>query len=95
MAQDDAELERIVGHLKGHGLDGIEAYFSTHTPEQTQLCERLARQFDLLITGGSDFHGDLGRGGTKIELGSGIAGRLCVSYELVQKLKEYHARGRR
>jgi hypothetical protein len=95
MAKDDAELERIVGELKHKGLDGIEVYFSTHTREQTALCERLAGEFDLLVTGGSDFHGDLGRGGTKVELGSGAGGRLCVSYELVQKLKERKARGRR
>jgi len=95
MAKDDEELERIVGELKRKGLDGIEVYFSTHTREQTALCERLAREFGLVVTGGSDFHGDLGRGGTRVELGSGVNDKLCVSYELVEKLKEYKARGRR
>jgi predicted metal-dependent phosphoesterase TrpH len=92
MAKDEAELERIVGELKSKGLDGIEVYFSTHTAEQTALCERLAAEFGLLMTGGSDFHGDLGRGGTKVELGTGVHNRLFVSYELVQKLKEHKAR---
>jgi len=92
MAKDEAELEQTVGELKNQGLDGIEAYFSTHTPSQAVLCERLAKKFELLITGGSDFHGDLGRGGAKVELGYGVNGNLCVKYELVQKLKEHQAR---
>jgi hypothetical protein len=92
MAKDEAELEQTVGELKSKGLDGIEVYFSTHTPPQVALCERLAQKFDLLITGGSDFHGDPGRGGARVELGYGVNGNLCVNYELVQKLKEHKAR---
>lgn len=92
LASDDAEMEKIVGSLKNRGLDGIEVYFSTHTPQQTELCLRLAGKFDLLISGGSDFHGDPGRGGANVELGSGVSGNLCVQYELLQRLQEYRAR---
>ncbi len=52
--------------LAALGLDGIEVYYFDHTDDQkTQLLE-LARQFNLIVTGGSDFHGDK----THAELGS-------------------------
>jgi len=92
LASDEAEMERDIGALKEMGLDGIEVYFSTHTPEQTALCLRLAKKFDLLISGGSDFHGELGRGGTAVELGSGVNGELRVPYDVLAKLKECKAR---
>jgi len=55
--QNAAQLERIVRELISAGLGGIECYHSDHTPEQTRLYLDLARRFDLLVTGGSDFHG--------------------------------------
>jgi predicted metal-dependent phosphoesterase TrpH len=39
------------------GLDGIEAYYSQHTPTQTERFLALAGDVGLLVTGGSDFHG--------------------------------------
>ena len=40
------------------GLDAIEAYHSDHGPDdQARYVER-ARTLGLLVTGGSDFHGD-------------------------------------
>lgn len=60
-------LIRLAGHetpetrltaLRALGLDGVEAYYSKHSPAQTEQFLRLARKLDLLVTGGSDFHGD-------------------------------------
>lgn len=48
---------RIPG-LRDAGLDALEAYHSDHTPEETQRYGALARTLGLLMTGGSDFHGD-------------------------------------
>ena len=42
---------------KGLGLDGIETYHCDHTPRQIRHYEAMAREHDLLMTGGSDFHG--------------------------------------
>ncbi len=42
------------------GLDGIEAFYPSHTPEQTQIFVRLAEKQGLVVTGGSDFHGPIG-----------------------------------
>ena len=39
------------------GLEGIEVYHSDHTPAQPRLYLDLAKRFDLLPVGGSDFHG--------------------------------------
>ena len=37
-------------------LDGIEAYYPRHTPEQTALYQSYAEQHDLLVSAGSDSH---------------------------------------
>jgi len=55
--QNNAQLERIVRDLIDAGLDGIEAYCPDCDDEQTRFCLDLARRHDLIVTGGSDFHG--------------------------------------
>jgi len=52
-----AQYERVARSLIAKGLDGLEAYHSDHTDRQTRFFLDLARRFDLLATGGSDFHG--------------------------------------
>jgi predicted metal-dependent phosphoesterase TrpH len=39
------------------GLDGIETFYPPHTKAQTAHCLELCREFDLVPTGSSDFHG--------------------------------------
>lgn len=39
------------------GLDGIEAFYPTHTEAQTRLLAERCEQFGLITTGSSDFHG--------------------------------------
>jgi 3',5'-nucleoside bisphosphate phosphatase len=81
-------LPAFVRTLKNNGLGGIEVHYSTHTRQQTARFLELAKQFGLLITGGSDFHGL-----TKpdIEVGTGRGG-LRVPEELLTPLKEAAAR---
>ena len=50
-------METRVRAYKDAGLDGIEAYYSRHTPATTDLFLRLATKYNLLVTGGSDYHG--------------------------------------
>lgn len=45
------------------GLDAIEAYHSDHNEADTERYLSMAREFDLLVTGGSDFHADAEHGG--------------------------------
>ena len=64
------------------GIQGVEVYYSGHTPDQTRLYAELAKRHDLLMTGGSDFHGAIQ---PEIEMGSGH-GDLMVPFELFEKL---------
>jgi 3',5'-nucleoside bisphosphate phosphatase len=52
-------LRRLVKKLKDHGLGGIEVWHSTHQPHQVEAFQRVCDDFDLVATGGSDFHGTL------------------------------------
>lgn len=81
-------LRTCVTTLKEAGLGGIEVHYSTHSKSQTAGYLDLAHRLDLLITGGSDFHGL-----TKpdIEVGSG-RGDLQVNPRLLAPLKEAAAR---
>jgi hypothetical protein len=38
-------------------MDGVEAFYVTHTHEQTELICNRARELDMLTTGSADFHG--------------------------------------
>lgn len=53
-----ANAHQVVERLAGAGLDGLEAYYPTSSEGQTKLFESLAAQFGLLLTCGSDFHGE-------------------------------------
>jgi len=69
-----AELDTFIIPLKKLGLAGIECYHSENTPQDTELSLALAQKHSLLITGGSDFHGEKVK--PDIKLGSGINNNL-------------------
>ena len=54
---DDAFDARLGQLVADTGMDGLEAYYSQHTPAQTDRFLALAKSHNLLVTGGSDFHG--------------------------------------
>lgn len=51
------------------GLKGIEVYHSSHTKEEMTYYLEIAKKYNLLISGGSDFHGKTIK--PDIELGTG------------------------
>ena len=53
-----SEFESVLAPLIEKGLDGIEAYAGMHTEEQTLEFVRMARKYGLVLSGGSDFHGE-------------------------------------
>ena len=57
VAEDQAPLTTVLESLLGAGIDGIEAFHPEMSPEQTREAVAFAEQHDLLVTGGSDFHG--------------------------------------
>jgi len=69
----------IPSYIK-HGLRGIEVYYGEHSPRTVKYYEKIAKENNLLLTGGSDCHG-AGKGRV-------LMGSMTVPYELVQKLKD-------
>jgi predicted metal-dependent phosphoesterase TrpH len=62
------------------GLMGLEAYYPGHSQSMINFYKNLAGEHNLLVTGGSDFHGD-----AKPEIKIGC---MKIPYELVEKLKQ-------
>jgi len=77
-------LRDFIKDMKGKGLQGIEVYYSEHNSEQQREYESLANEFDLLTTGGSDFHGQLN---PKVELGRGF-GNLKINNHILEDLEK-------
>jgi predicted metal-dependent phosphoesterase TrpH len=50
--------DELIAPLVAHGLDAIEVYHSDHSPEEQQLYMAMAKRLGVLVSGGSDFHGD-------------------------------------
>ena len=50
----------LVPRLVDVGLDGIEKYHPDHSPEDERKVAQLAADYQLLQTGGSDYHGSFG-----------------------------------
>ena len=72
--KSDAVLHSVIGQLVAQGLRGIEAYYPIHDPRDVERQLSCAKEFGLLVTGGSDFHG---ANKPDIALGTGF-GRLAV-----------------
>lgn len=67
------------------GLQGIEVYHSSHTKKEMKYYLEIANKYNLLISGGSDFHGKTVK--PKIELGSGIDNNIKIrKLSLLDKL---------
>lgn len=80
----EERLDALILELKKAGLMGIEAIYSTYSPADERQIRSLAAKYDLLLSGGSDFHG---ANKPDIDLGSG-RGRLYVPMELLLKIRE-------
>ena len=60
-ACSDPGLEKIptlVARLKDYGLAGLEAFYPTHSKKTCRLLQALAAKHGLLLSGGTDYHGD-------------------------------------
>ncbi len=53
----EEEVLASIERYAGWGLDGVEAFYATHTEHQTKVIARRSEQLDLLTTGSADFHG--------------------------------------
>jgi organic radical activating enzyme len=78
-------LDILTSKLKEAGLDGIEGYYSEYTPEMGEKFRKMAKELDLLLSGGSDFHAAMK---PHIAIGSGINGTLSVDGALLERIRE-------
>ncbi len=60
LSVDDNCKFALIDKLTGFGLDGIEAYYPTHKASFTAALEKKARENGLLVSGGTDNHGNPG-----------------------------------
>ncbi|MBR1741806.1 MAG: PHP domain-containing protein [Lachnospiraceae bacterium] len=80
---EEGRLRTMLSELKEAGLVGMETRYSNHTEQDNVFTSRLAKEYGLLPSGGSDFHG---KNKPLIELGTG-RGNLVVPYEFLEQLK--------
>jgi predicted metal-dependent phosphoesterase TrpH len=75
----------LVPDLASKGLVGLEAYYTGYTADETASLLDLAARYGLMVTGGSDFHGDTVQPGHQL-------GGVSVPYAVMQKLSAYRDR---
>ena len=71
-----AQIEELLIYLKALGLNGVEAYHSSNNAYESDKLRSMANRLDLMVSGGSDFHGVVkpniqmgrGRGGMRIPM---------------------------
>ncbi|HTK09457.1 MAG TPA: PHP domain-containing protein [Ktedonobacteraceae bacterium] len=79
-----AELQHWLPELCQAGLVGLETYYGPYTPEEEQTLQALADQYQLIATGGTDFHGP--------DIHPTPLGGREVPYTAVTRLKEEAAK---
>ena len=66
--------------LENYNIDGIECYYTTFTQEQHEFLINLCKEKNLLISGGSDYHGQFK---PDVELGVGY-GNLQIPDSIIE-----------
>lgn len=82
------EIDLLLKHLKECGLTGVEVYHSSHNTSNSRKLREMIRPYDLLPTGGSDYHGS---NKPDVHLGYGY-GNMTISHSLLEDLKQAHSK---
>lgn len=77
-------LDALVGQLKRDGLMGIETLYPTYSGQEERAMFTLAKKYDLLPSGGSDFHGANKPG---LDMATGY-GKLFVPGEILDNIRK-------
>lgn len=72
----DKELLTLIKEMIKEGLQGIEVYHSSHTQEEMTKYLKIATELNLLVSGGSDYHGPIVK--PDIEIGTGKNNNLKI-----------------
>ncbi len=86
----DEELHDEIAYLKSIGLKGIETIHSNNTEEQRSYYQKLAQEFSLITTGGTDFHGFDVK--PNIKFGSGINNNVNIDENSISFTKYIKSR---
>lgn len=79
------DIPALLPELCESGMNAIEAYHSDHSRADTECYLELAKRYDLLVTGGSDFHGAVK---PDVFLGTGCDGNLQIPAGLLDDLRQ-------
>ena len=82
--RDDAALSRVLEDLVPAGLNAIEVHHSEHSAADVAYYQSVASAWNLIATGGSDFHGENKPG---IELGTGKNHNVCIDDSLLEQMR--------
>ncbi len=74
--------DEMIGNLVPAGLKGLEVFYPGYTPEQVMKYKNIADKNGLLLTGGTDFHGE--NSGREVKLGN-----VTIPDEMADKLYEH------
>ena len=77
------QIDELLDYLKPLGLKGIEAYHSSNNAYESDKLRSMALHHDLLISGGTDFHGVVK---PNIKMGVG-RGNMKIPYTILEKIK--------
>lgn len=81
----EPELRRFLEEAIPHGLAAMETMYSSYSPETESMARRIAREFGLKESGGSDFHGQ-----TKPHISLGFGkGTLAIPTSFSETLKNH------
>jgi 3',5'-nucleoside bisphosphate phosphatase len=84
--RDRGAEEDFIGGLRDEGLRGIEVFHSDHRPEDMERYAGIARKYNLAVSGGSDFHGEVK---PQISLGTGHNGNLNIPKSVLEGLRAF------
>jgi predicted metal-dependent phosphoesterase TrpH len=88
LSLDENDLDLFLPKAKKRGLVGLECLYSTYDEATTNKAFELANKYELLYSGGSDFHGE-----NKPDIALGVGkGNLVIPFEWVEKLQESSAK---
>ena len=80
---EEGALRQLIEHCMDHGLLGMECRYSLYDEEQSRYLLGLAKEYGLIPTGGSDYHGS---NKPHLALGSGT-GQLAVPAAWLEPLR--------
>ena len=72
-------MDEVIPDLVAEGMDGLECFYTRHSTAATEHYLMISEQHNLLVTGGSDCHGE--------NKGRPLLGSVRLPYEFVERLK--------